>query len=93
MLPSEAWGSSALRHLIYKGKPLRNLGVSAFMEEGQNPTMRTIRKESWELSFPLAPVVLPCMEQWFSTFLMLWPFNTVPRVVVAPNCKIIFVVL
>ena len=31
------------------------------------------------------------LEQWFSTFLMLWPFNTVPHVVVTPNHKIIFV--
>jgi hypothetical protein len=27
--------------------------------------------------------------QWFSAFLMLWLFNTVPHVVVAHNCKII----
>jgi hypothetical protein len=31
------------------------------------------------------------LVQWFSTFLMLWPFNTVPHVVVTPNHKIIFI--
>jgi hypothetical protein len=30
------------------------------------------------------------LGQWFSTFLMLQPFNTVPRVVVTPDYKIIF---
>ena len=29
------------------------------------------------------------LEQWFSTFLMLQPFNTVPHVVVTPNHTII----
>jgi hypothetical protein len=33
------------------------------------------------------------LEHWFSTFLMLWPFNTVPHVVVAPNHKIILVAI
>jgi hypothetical protein len=35
-------------------------------------------------------------EPWFSTFLMLWPFTTVPRAVVTPNylhCYFITVVL
>jgi hypothetical protein len=31
------------------------------------------------------------LEQWFSTFLMLLPFNTVPHVVLIPNHKIIFI--
>lgn len=31
------------------------------------------------------------LEQWFLTFLMLRPFNTVSRVVATPNRKIIFV--
>jgi hypothetical protein len=29
------------------------------------------------------------LNQWFSAFLMLQPFNTVPHVVVTPNQKII----
>ena len=29
------------------------------------------------------------LDQWFSTFLMVHPFNTVPHVVVAPKHKII----
>jgi hypothetical protein len=29
-------------------------------------------------------------SQWFSTFLKLWPFKTVPHVVVTPNLKITF---
>jgi hypothetical protein len=29
-------------------------------------------------------------EQWFSTFLMLQPFNRIPHVVVTPNHKIVF---
>ena len=29
------------------------------------------------------------LKQWFSTFLTLWPFNTVPRVVETPNHKTI----
>ncbi len=36
------------------------------------------------------PVHVP-VDQWFSTFLMPRPFNTVPHVVVTPNHKIIFV--
>jgi hypothetical protein len=31
------------------------------------------------------------LEQWFSTFLMLWPFNTAPHVVVTSDRKFIFV--
>ena len=33
---------------------------------------------------PIVPLL-----QWFSTFLMLWPFSTVPYAVVTPNHKII----
>ena len=29
------------------------------------------------------------LDQWFSTFLMLRPFNTVPHLVVTPNYKVI----
>jgi hypothetical protein len=32
-------------------------------------------------------------KQWFSTFLMLGPFNTAPHVVVNPNHKIILLLL
>lgn len=32
---------------------------------------------------------LPFLAQWFSVFLMLWLFNTIPRTVVTPNYKII----
>ena len=35
--------------------------------------------------------VLAFKYQWFTAFLMLWPFNSVPHVVVTPNHKIIFV--
>jgi hypothetical protein len=31
------------------------------------------------------------LEQWFSTFLMLQPFNTVPHAVMTPNGNITFV--
>ena len=31
------------------------------------------------------------VELWFSTFLKLWPFNTVPHLKVTPDCKITFV--
>jgi hypothetical protein len=31
--------------------------------------------------------------QWFSIFLMLWPFKTVPQVVVTPNHTILFLLL
>ena len=31
------------------------------------------------------------VKQWFSTFLMLQPFNTVPRVVVTPNQNVVFI--
>lgn len=31
------------------------------------------------------------LEQWFSTFLVLQPLNTVPHVVVTHNHKIVFV--
>ena len=37
--------------------------------------------------------VLNTVEQWFSTFLMLRPFNTVPHVVVTSNHKIISLLL
>ena len=30
------------------------------------------------------------LQQWFSTFLMMRPFNTVPHVVATPNHQIIF---
>ena len=51
-------------------------------------------KQMEEFSIPL---LLKCQFfqprntrlQWFSTFLILWPFNTVPHVVVTPNHKII----
>lgn len=34
-----------------------------------------------------------CLKQWYSTFLMPWPFKyTVPHVVVIPDHKIIFVI-
>ena len=33
------------------------------------------------------------LEQWFSTFLMLRPFNTVPHVVVTPNHEVISLLL
>jgi hypothetical protein len=33
------------------------------------------------------------LEQWFLTFLMLWPFNTIPHDVVTPNHKIILLLL
>lgn len=32
------------------------------------------------------------LDSWSSTFLMLWPFSTVPHVVVILNYNIIFVV-
>lgn len=32
------------------------------------------------------------LDLWFSTFRMLWPFNTAPHVVVILNYNIIFVV-
>lgn len=31
------------------------------------------------------------LEQWFSTFLVLRPFNTVSRIVVTPNHNVIFI--
>jgi hypothetical protein len=37
--------------------------------------------------------VLYSIDQWLSTFLMLWPFNTVPHAAVTPNHKIIFYVV
>ena len=33
------------------------------------------------------------LEQWSPTFPMLWPFNTIPHVVVTPNNKIILLLL
>ena len=33
------------------------------------------------------------VEQWFSTFLILRPFNTVPHLVVTPNHKIILLLI
>lgn len=33
------------------------------------------------------------LELWFSAFLMLWPFNTVPQVVLTPNHKVISLLL
>ena len=31
----------------------------------------------------------PSLDQWLSTFLMLWPFDTVPHVVLTPNHKVV----
>lgn len=36
-------------------------------------------------------VPLPHLTQWFSTFLMPLPLNTVPHIVVSPNHKLIFI--
>ena len=33
------------------------------------------------------------LRPWFSDFLMLQPFNTVPQIMVTPNCKIILLLL
>ena len=33
------------------------------------------------------------LEQWFTTFLTLRPLNTVPHVVVAPNHKLVYLLL
>ena len=40
-----------------------------------------------------SPTTLFAFEQWFSTFLMLQPFNMVPHVVVTPTHKIILLLL
>ena len=34
-----------------------------------------------------------CLNQWSSTFPVLWPFNTVPHVVVTPNHRVILLPL
>ena len=38
-----------------------------------------------------APAWKPSLKQRFSAILTLWPFNSVPHVVVTPNHKIIFI--
>lgn len=47
--------------------------------------------ETWEEQCLLACFLwlAPPLAWWFSTFLILIPFNTVPHVVVTPDCKIL----
>lgn len=56
---------------------------------------------SFYLSLPIARIAAVChhtwlhipLEQWFSTFIMLRPFNTAPHVVVIPKHKVISLLL
>lgn len=55
--------------------------LEAFSPSGSKDKRPKPKTEEWT-SF---------LDQWFSTILMLWPFNTVIHVVLTPNYETIFI--
>lgn len=51
----------------------------------------SIRSSEVSCSSPLLNWGMALLQKWFSTFLTPPPFNTVPRAVVTPNHKVIFI--
>lgn len=78
-----------------------------YMCAGKTPTHNSnkqihLRKKKKEKRFPVLWSHLPSvgllilllhLKQWFSTFPVLWPFNTDSHVVVTPNHKMILLLL
>lgn len=66
--------------------------ASGYCREGEhkyNP--RKARNLELNNNFKVSYNSVNDLEQWLSASLMLWLFNTVPRVVEMPNHKIIFI--
>ena len=75
------------------------VGLSLF-QAAQRGVVEVSQQPFWwtayflDLSFPAGWNISPLLEQWLSTFLMLWPFDIVLRVVMMiPNHKIISLLL
>jgi len=69
---------------------LKNLGL-AFLKGLLIFLTKSMRSSLCHCSLTLNPSQI--VNQWFSTFLMLLPFNTVPHVRVMPNHKTISMLL
>lgn len=65
------------------------MNILVFQEIGVCHQHLTIKKHCpKKLDIPTIVNILDLLAQWFSTFLMMLPFNTGPHSVVAPTIKL-----
>lgn len=69
-----------VRYLNYEYMVFCHLGLKNQLLLIETNTIKMKHLLCWDILY-----------QWFSTFLMWWPFSTVPHVMVTPNHEIIFI--